>query len=162
MLERLAVGFAVLALCAPAFGQRTSVTRAASASVSGGEQEMPEPADEDVGPDPDEEIPADLMGEEDGAAPSAQSVQAPPASAAQAPVFSTPAPSGRRGGDRPAPESKDAAVQRVAEDCHCERGLFCDAVRLDDFKTARCLLKYRDGVLDDCGRALDAAEPFLK
>jgi len=158
----MAVCAAVLSLSVASFAQgRSSGGGASYQDASGDDSDLAEPTGDDPGDDPVEDIPADLMSDEPGGAPSrALDDPAPENDEPRVAVEAPPRRAAPR--DEAAPESRDAAVDRVNLDCHAERGLFCDAVLADDLKTARCLLQYRDEVLDYCGRALDAAEPFLK
>jgi hypothetical protein len=183
MLFKIAVGVVAASLCAPAHAQRRSGGGGSSRNPSF-EADMSEPADDETGPDNDEDVPAELMSDADeGAAGDADDGRARSSAAPNeispvenAPAESAPgsaapienAPDSGRArpaapeGDAPTPTSRDAAVARVTDACHVESGLFCDAVRLDDLKTARCLLRSRDDMLPECARALGAAEPYLK
>jgi hypothetical protein len=58
-------------------------------------------------------------------------------------------------------QSKASAISRVVDACHNERGIFCDEVKSDDAKTAKCLLEHYDDVLDKCRDALDGAHGAL-
>jgi|GEM_PF-7032217 len=167
MLRRLTWGAVAILACS------AGLPRGARAQGEDSEQPMdlsfslPADIDRDMDDGSDDPPPAEAPAPAARSAPAANAggKAAPAAPAGPAGPAASAAPAERKSvdeDDEPPPKTRAEALARVMLDCKKERGLFCSKVREDEEKSAQCLLKNKDGVLDECSAALDASAALLK